>query len=88
MVAEKINAVAEAIVQAFAEREAIANHIAQLASQAGGRVRPGDVSRTGAEEVANAARRLLGQGGEVPPTLDRDPRQPRHGEAAPARSAA
>jgi chromosome segregation ATPase len=81
LVAEKINAAAEAIVAGLAEREAIASQISALASRVG-RVHTGDVYRSAAEEVANAARKLLGQGGEVPPELRRDPREPRHAQAA------
>ena len=70
---------------AYHERERIAREISGLASLAG-RVRPGDVSRTRAEQLARAASDLLQAGGEEPPTLDRDPRQPRHGELVEAAS--
>ena len=44
-----------------------------------GRVLPADVQRTQAEPVAAAAGRLLEQGGEMPPHVNRKPNEPRHG---------
>jgi chromosome segregation ATPase len=77
--AERINAGAEMIVAGLAEREAIAGKISALASMVGW-MQPGDVSRTAAEDAARAASALLGAGGETPPELLRDPRQPVQGE--------
>jgi hypothetical protein len=83
LVVQKIDAACEALANGYAEREAIAHEISALASKVG-RIFPGDVSRSRAEEVANAARKLLQQGGEVAPELTRDPRTPRHAQAVPA----
>jgi hypothetical protein len=86
LVAADFNAHAEALVAAYHRREAIASEISRLAAMTG-RMRPGDVARGRGEAVVRAASDLLRAGGELPPTLDRDPRQPRHGalaEAVPA----
>jgi hypothetical protein len=74
-------------IDAYHERERIAQEISALASTAG-RVHPGDVSFTRAEQVVREATRLLDGGGERPPTLTRDPRQPRQGASAGERVAA
>jgi hypothetical protein len=79
----KLNAAAEARVAAFSERERIAHEISLLASQVG-RVFPGDVSFTCAEALVREARTLVAEGGEAPPELRRDPRQPRHAIEQPA----
>jgi hypothetical protein len=79
----KLNAAAEALVQAFGKREEIARQIGAVASQVG-RTHPGDVTFTTAQAVAEAARELLQRGGETAPRLRRDPRQPRLGQAAAA----
>jgi hypothetical protein len=42
--------------------------------------RPGDVRRTRAEALYNAAGALLLGGGESSPEVLADPRQPRHGQ--------
>jgi hypothetical protein len=76
--AAKLTEHAEGIVSALAERERIATEITQLAGMVG-RMLPGDVSRTRAEQLAHAAAALIAAGGEEPPRLRRDPRQPRHG---------
>ena len=39
-----------------------------------GPTRPGDVSRSRGEPLVRIATRLVAAGGELPPTLDRDPR--------------
>ncbi len=75
-----LNEHAERVLQAFRERERIAGEVSALASMVG-RVLPGDVSRSAAEQLAHAAAAFLERGGEIPPTLERDPRQPRHAEA-------
>jgi chromosome segregation ATPase len=79
----ELDAAAEALVQAFGKREEIARQIGAVASQVG-RTHPGDVTFTTAQAVAEAARELLQRGGETPPTLRRDPRQPRLGQPAAA----
>lgn len=85
LAAAKINDGAEMILAGLAEREAIAGQISALASMVGW-MQPGDVSRTAAEEAARAANALLGAGGETPPELLRDPRQPVQGEPLAAAS--
>jgi nitroreductase len=85
LAAAKINDGAEMILAGLAEREAIAGQISALASMVGW-MQPGDVSRTAAEEAARAANALLGAGGETPPELLRDPRQPVQGEPLVAAS--
>jgi hypothetical protein len=80
-----LNAALQEVVAAFHRREAIAAEISGLASMAG-RIHPGDVSRSRAEEVVRAVSDLLANGGELAPTLDRDPRLPRLG--APTEAAA
>jgi chromosome segregation ATPase len=72
---------AEGVVEAFARREEIARQIG-LTAQAVGRIHPGDVSATNAQQLVDAASALIQAGGEIPPTLQRDPRQPRHGQVA------
>jgi hypothetical protein len=73
-----VNAAAAALVAAFQEREGIAGEISTLVSSVA-RLHPGDVAYSRAEQVVRAASELIEQGGEVPPLLQRDPRQPRHG---------
>jgi hypothetical protein len=77
--ASKVNEAAAALVAAHQERERVASEISMLCATAGARVRPGDVAYSRAEELARAAAALLDAGGEVPPALRRDPRQPVHG---------
>ena len=77
--AARLTDAARQMVDAYLEREQIAGQIAVLASSVG-RVRPGDVSRSRAEEVVRAANGMLLDGGEEPPVLRRDPREPRHGQ--------
>jgi hypothetical protein len=67
---------AQAIVDAFAERERIATEINALVTTAGIQVRPGDVTFSRAEPLVNAARNFVMSGGEEPPRLRRDPREP------------
>jgi hypothetical protein len=83
IVASKIDAACEAVVTAYSERERIAHEISAVASQVG-RIHFGDISFSRAEALAREARTLIQEGGEVPPTLRRDPRQPRLGEPAVA----
>jgi hypothetical protein len=77
--AGRVSEAAGQLVAAFEERERIAREIGQLAALTG-RVLPSDVSRSRAEEVVRAAQALGLAGGERPPTLTRDPREPRYGE--------
>jgi len=79
----RIDAAAEAIVTGIREREEIARRISELASMAAP-VRPGDITFTRVEGLARQAADLLRAGGEDPPTLRRDPRQPQHGQRAEA----
>jgi hypothetical protein len=83
IVASKIDDAAEALVTAYSERERIAHEISAIASQAG-RIHFGDISFIRSEALAREARTLIHEGGEVPPTLRHDPRQPRLGEPAAA----
>jgi hypothetical protein len=83
---EKLAEHAQAILADYAERERIAGEIAQLVSTAGIRIRPGDVTFSRAEPLANAAREFLSRGGEERPRLRRDPRVPLAG--APLEAAA
>jgi chromosome segregation ATPase len=78
-VAAKLTSAAEAVVAAYHEREQIALELGQLCVLAGGRVRPGDVTFSRAGELTTAASALIMAGGEEPPRLRRDPRQPVHG---------
>jgi hypothetical protein len=80
-VAAELTEAAEAVVAAYRKREAVAGEISHLAAMTG-RVLPGDVSRSRAEALAKEAAALVQAGGEEPPVLKRDPRQPRHGAAA------
>lgn len=80
--AQAIDDAAARLLQAHAERAAIANRMSSLASLVRA-VRPGDVSRSRAERAAHAAQALLDGGGEVPPSLRHDPRQPRHSQPEP-----
>jgi hypothetical protein len=66
------------VVAAHAERERIATEISSLAPMVG-RVHPGDVSRSKAEALVRSAGDLVMAGGEEPPRLKRDPREPRSG---------
>jgi hypothetical protein len=86
VVTAKLNDLAQAIVETFAERETSAGRIAALVSTVA-RIEPGDISRSRAEALVQAARALIDGGGEEPPRLLRDPRQPRLGVAAPAEAA-
>jgi hypothetical protein len=76
--AQALTDAAQAILAAHAERERVAREIAELCSLVA-RVSPGDVSYSRAEGLARAAGDLLQAGGEEPPVLQRDPREPRHG---------
>jgi hypothetical protein len=71
--AANVTAHAGALVAAHHEREAVASKITALAAMVG-RPRPGDVSRSRCEPLLREATRLVAAGGELPPTLDRDPR--------------
>jgi hypothetical protein len=73
-----LNATAEAMVTAFIERERIAHEISVMAGSVG-RIHPGDVSFTHAEALVREARALVDAGGEAPPVLRHDPREPRLG---------
>jgi hypothetical protein len=77
--AQRMNEAAATILNVYAEREGIASQITTLAA-ATGRVRPGAVTRTRAEQLAQAAQALLGGGGEAEPKLMIDLREPVHGQ--------
>jgi hypothetical protein len=79
--AERINAGIVEVLAGYAEWEASAGRISSMASTVG-RIHPGDVTRSRCEAVAQEARKLLDAGGEQVPRLERDPRLPRHGNAA------
>jgi chromosome segregation ATPase len=79
--AARINDHLAGLTAAYAEWHAVAQQIAALASSIGS-LRPGDVSRTRAEQVVREAQALLLIGGEQGPILRHDPREPRHGQAA------
>ena len=68
-------------MQAFIRREEIAHQIAVMAGSVG-RIHPGDVSFTHAEALVREARARVAAGGEAPPVLRRDPREPRLGPVA------
>lgn len=76
-----LNDALESVVAAYHRREGIAARIMSLAAMVGP-LRPGDVSRSKAEDVVRAASALLAGSGEVRPELLHDPREPRHAEAA------
>jgi DNA repair exonuclease SbcCD ATPase subunit len=80
--AERLNDHARGVLDAYAEVHRIAGQISALASQVG-RMQPGDVSRTRADQLARQASAVLDAGGEEPPRLKRDPRAPRHAAQIP-----
>jgi hypothetical protein len=71
--ASSLNAAARALLDAYSERENVAQQIGALVALIA-RVEPGDVSRTRAEQAAQALRALVEAGGEHGPVLRRDPR--------------
>jgi hypothetical protein len=71
------------VVAVFQERERIAGELSTLVSTVV-RVHPGDVTYPRADQAARAASDLIESGGEAPPVLRRDPREPRHGMLADA----
>ena len=71
--AAELDSAARTLLDAYERRTRIDGEIGSLLALVG-RPEPGDVTRTAAETVANAARALLDRGGEVPPRLRRDPR--------------
>jgi hypothetical protein len=75
--ADDLDAAAKAVVAAFGERQRVDQAISQLAAMVG-RPRPGDVARSHGDAVVREANALLDAGGEVPPRLLHDPREPRH----------
>jgi flagellar biosynthesis chaperone FliJ len=80
---ERLSECARAIVEAHAQRERVAQELSALVTSAGIMIRPGDVSRSRAEQLARAASELVMAGGEEPPRLTRDPRVPRAGAPMP-----
>jgi hypothetical protein len=82
IVAARITAHAEKIVDDYAEWQRIGNDISALAALVGP-VRPGDVTRSmpATDRLAQAARELVQEGGEVAPRLRHDPREPRYAQA-------
>jgi hypothetical protein len=87
VVAANVNAAAAALVEAHQRREAIASEIAQTVYAAGIRVVPGLVTRSKADEAAHMAASLIQRGGEEPPGLTRDPREPTLGARAEVEAA-
>jgi uncharacterized membrane protein YqiK len=81
--AERLNELARAISQAYAERARVEQELSALVTTAGIQIRPGDIARSRAEQLARAASELVVGGGEEPPRLTRDPRVPLAG-ALPA----
>jgi hypothetical protein len=67
--AQALDAAAAAVVEAFAAREGIASKLGALLLLAGRRPEPGLVSYSAGQPVADAARALLGRGGEVRPVV-------------------
>jgi hypothetical protein len=84
LAAETVTKAAQSLVDAYRRREPFAGEIAQLVSAAGIRIRPGDITFSKADQVARAAADLIANGGEEPPRLRRDPRQPIPGAPAVA----
>ena len=85
--AEDLNRACRALEAAYARRMSVEEQVTRLASTVRP-ARPGDVRRTRAEAVVRDAERLLAEGGETPPTLAVDPRQPRHQPVAAEQPAA
>jgi chromosome segregation ATPase len=81
--AARVTEHAEALLAAYHERERVAGEIATLVSTVA-RLHPGDLAFSRAEAAARACQDLVESGGEAPPQLQRDPRQPRHGALAEA----
>ena len=74
---EEFNRDLEGLVAKHQAWSQVASEITALAAVAG-RTQPGDVTRTKAEQLMREVAALLLDGGENPPALLRDPRQPRH----------
>jgi hypothetical protein len=81
--AARVTEYAEALLAAFHERERVAGEIATLVSTVA-RLHPGDLAFSHAEAAARACQELVESGGETPPVLQRDPREPREGIAVEA----
>lgn len=79
--ATRVDDAARALIDAYGERQGVEQRVFTLAG-AIRNPRPGDVRRTRAEAVVAEAEKLLQAGGEAPPALLADPRQPRHGTVA------
>ena len=75
--AAAVDAAAHQLVSSYHERMLVEARVTALCALVRP-ARPGDISRTRAEAVVREAERLLAQG-EQPPTLQVDPRKPRHG---------
>jgi hypothetical protein len=73
---EQFNRHLEALVADYAEWNRVAQQITGLASTVGP-LRPGDVNRTGAEQVMREVKALLHAGEEQPPRLLHRPGEPR-----------
>lgn len=73
-----VSAAANALIGAFHERMAVEARLTALCALIRP-ARPGDIQPTHAEQLVREATTLLRAGGEPPPTLRVDPRQPRHG---------
>jgi hypothetical protein len=76
--AARVDAALGEVVAAFTAREHTAARVSVLAG-AIRTVRPGEVERSRVEPAARACSDALDRGGETPPTLKIDPRQPRPG---------
>jgi hypothetical protein len=78
--ADAVNRACGAVESAYLERQLVEQRLTALVGMV--RIpRPGDISRTVAEDVRRAAADLLLAGGEQAPKLRVDPRKPRHPEA-------
>jgi hypothetical protein len=85
--ASAIDAGAAAILDGYAARAEVERQTFELISMIR-RSQTSDVERSTADELARQAKLLLDAGGERRPVVLVDPRQPRHGQVASARSAA
>ena len=77
--AASVDAACHALVSAFHGRQQVESRLTALCALVR-TPRVGDVGRTRAEQVVREAGKLLEAGGEMPPALRADPRQPRYAE--------
>jgi hypothetical protein len=79
--AQALNRACRAVEDAYLQRMACEQRLTSVVGMV--RIpRPGEIAFTRAEEVRRAAVALLMAGGEQPPTLKVDPREPRHSTAS------